>query len=196
MSVSDCDVSHRSTRFYHKNTPQNSVATPSNLNQRSCSMNIMRSDSKDDGRLIFDFSKQSSRQRPSSQVKEHYSKNVLQFEDSMELYSGQSSDDKADKSGADLEMDESAGDTESSDEMDAQLLLHHMISDERYEQIKAKMSVTKQAPDKVYSSLSNSQECLVKGIRATKLNWSSSDYKNVVLKLSSDLKYFYYERVG
>ena len=30
-------------------------------------------------------------------------------------------------------MDESAGDTESSDEMDAQLLLHHMISDERYE---------------------------------------------------------------
>ena len=48
--------------------------------------------------------------------------------------------------------------------------------------------------DRPDTSLFASQNHVLKGIRATKLNWSNSTKKQVILRLSKDMKYLTYKK--
>ena len=82
--------------------------------------------------------------------------------------------------------------TASSDEMDAQQMLEHPVSESRVAQIKAKSRVKNIVAVSAYSSLALSQQHLKVGIKATKLNWSNSLTKDITLQLSNDHQYFQY----
>ena len=89
--------------------------------------------------------------------------------------------------------------TDSSDDMDAQLILEHPIDEKTVKEIKAKTRI-KKAPvssnsnPKPQRSLEASQDWLQQGIECVKVNFSDSKMKQVILKLSRDLKTLQFER--
>lgn len=88
----------------------------------------------------------------------------------------------------------------SSNEMDASLILSHPVSEEKIRAIKdkSKFKTTRFKslwPNAHEFYIGESRKKLQKGIRATKLNFSNTQTKEVRLWLSSDVKTLMYETI-
>ena len=94
------------------------------------------------------------------------------------------------------DKDEDSDSQASSTEMDASLILDHPISEARIIKIKNKMSLSgKIRNDRPEDSVGASRKALLKGIRATKFNFSDNKMKEILIKLSADGKTLTYEKV-
>ena len=104
---------------------------------------------------------------------EDYDKHDQKYEDSLSIFTA---------------SDENASDrTESSDEMDAQLIMEHPIPLEEVQRIQKKETIPEPAKN-ACDSLLESQLRIAAGIPVTKLNWSNSKRKDVILRLTRNMK--------
>ena len=95
------------------------------------------------------------------------------------------------------DKDEDSDSQASSTEMDASLILDHPISEAKIIKINNKMSLSgKIRNDRPEDSVGASRKALLKGIRATKFNFSDNKMKEILIKLSADGKTLTYEKVN